>query len=215
MPAPLTLLLDLDGTLVDAHDAIVDGVLEVAAERGLPVPERAWAHGRIGHDPLQTWVLLGDASPEQALQRFGELVLPRLPGAARVLPGVAEALAALAGAGFVLAVATTRLTQSARDTLEATGLQRWVGHVSGRDLVERPKPAPDVLLHALSAVGGRPERAVMIGDSDADVLAARAAGMPAWAVLGGIGDEPALRAAGADLILSGLGEVPGALAAAR
>ena len=48
----------------------------------------------------------------------------------------------------------------------------------------------------------------MVGDSDADVLAARAAGIPCWAVLGGTGEEKSLQDAGAARILAGgVGEV--------
>ena len=88
-------------------------------------------------------------------------------------------------------------------------MQANITHVTGRDRVERAKPAPDVVLHALQAVRAEASAAIMVGDSDADVLAARAAGVPAWAVLGGVGEEKTLRDAGADLILAnGVGELP-------
>jgi phosphoglycolate phosphatase len=213
---PDVLLLDLDGTLLDASDAIVEGVLELAAETGLPVPDPAWARGKIGQPPHTVWAELGAEDPHGMVEVFGRRVLPRLAGRSRVLPGVAEALPRLSAAGLVLAVATTRLTESAREGLEATGLAEHIAFIAGRDLVARSKPAPDVLLHALEAVGGRIERALMIGDSDADILAAHAAGMPCWAVLGGVGQEPALREAGADLILStGFAELPGQLGLER
>ncbi len=214
MPPPPyeTILLDLDGTLVDSSDAIVDGVLAVAAEAGLPVPDRAWARSFIGQPPDTVWKALGAPDPGALVEAFGREVRPILAARTTVLPGVVEGVAALAGAGYVLAVATTRKTYSAEEALRATGLHVHVRHASGRDRVAHPKPAPDVLLDALQAVGGRPDRALMIGDSDADVLAARAAGMPCWALLGGMGKERALREAGADLILSGgFAEVPARL----
>jgi HAD superfamily hydrolase (TIGR01509 family) len=208
-PLPSTILLDLDGTLVDANEAIVDGVLELAAERGLRVPDRAWTRSRIGHEPESTWVALGAEDPAAMVAAFSAKVLPTLAERTHVLPGVADALGRLAAEGFVLAVATTRLTESAEHTLEFTGLSVHITHVTGRDRVERAKPAPDVVLHALQAVRAEATAAIMVGDSDADVLAARAAGVPAWAVLGGVGEEKALRDAGADFILArGVGELP-------
>jgi HAD superfamily hydrolase (TIGR01509 family) len=203
------LLLDLDGTLLDASDAIVEGVLELAAEQGLPVPDPDWARGKIGQPPHTVWEELGAADPQKLVDVFAERVLPRLAGRSRALPGVSQALPRLAAAGLTLAVATTRLTENAREGLQATGLADHIDFVAGRDLVTHSKPAPDVLLHALEAVGGRLDRALMIGDSDADVLAAHAAGIPCWAVLDGIGEEAALRQAGADLILkAGFAELP-------
>lgn len=202
-------LLDLDGTLVDAHDAIVDGVLEVAAEAGLAVPTRDWARARIGRPPDETWVLLGAPDPARLAKRFSEVVQPRLVERTTVLPGVAEALEGLAALGLQLAVATTRGTRSARETLEATGLHRHIAAVAGRDRVATPKPAPDVLLLALADLGALAGAALMIGDTEADARAAAAAGLPCWGVLGGVGDEPSLRAAGAEHILyDGLGGAP-------
>jgi len=217
MKPPRTVLLDLDGTLVDCSSAIIDATLHVAAAAGLviPAPEREWARARIGRPPRETWELLG-ADPDLMMRAFGEHVVPRMDERLVLLPGVAGALHALHAAGCTLAVATTRNTGSARTSLGVAGLLPWIAQVSGRDLVPQPKPAPDVLLHALSAVGGRVDEALMIGDSAADVHAAHAAGMPCWGVLGGIGSEKELREAGADLILSsGLGELPRALEQAR
>ena len=206
---PEVLLLDLDGTLLDASDAIVEGVLELAAELGLTVPDPAWARGKIGQPPHTVWEELGAADPQRLVDVFAERVLPRLAGRSRALPGVAQTLPRLAAAGLTLTVATTRITENAREGLLATGLLEHIDFVAGRDLVAHSKPAPDVLLHALEAVGGRVDSALMIGDSDADVLAAHAAGIPCWAVLGGVGQETALRQVGADLILeTGFAELP-------
>ena len=206
------LLLDLDGTLLDASDAIVEGVLELAAEQGLPVPDPSWARNKIGQPPHTVWEELGAENPQELVGIFADRVLPRLAGRSRALPGVAQTLPHLTAAGLTLAVATTRLTENAREGLLATGLAGHIDFVAGRDLVANSKPAPDVLLHALESVGGHVDRALMIGDSDADVLAAHAAGIPCWAVLDGVGKETALREAGADLILKeGFAELPGRL----
>jgi len=207
------ILLDLDGTLVDASPAIVAGVLEIAADAGLGAPDPAWVRGRIGHAPEETWRLLGAADPLALVHEFSRRILPKLDEGIVALPGARDALARMVSMGLRLGVATTRLTDSARRSLEATGLASYVEQVSGRDRVPRAKPAPDVLVDVLAALGGRVDEALMIGDSDADVGAAHAAGMPCWAVTGGVGDERALRQAGADLILGGIGEAPAALAA--
>jgi len=202
MPShPELILLDLDGTLIDASDAIVDGVLAFAAELGLQVPTREWMHGRIGAPPDETWVLLGADDPKDISMRFARDVFPDLVHRTEVLPGVREGLAELAALGCRLAAATNRTTDSGLAALSVTGLDALVPRCFGRDLVAAPKPAPDLLLHALAALGGSAARTLMIGDTLADVLAAQAAGVRVWAVAGGIGDADALRAAGPDLIL--------------
>ena len=211
MAALRTILLDLDGTLVDSSEAIVDGVLALAAEAGLSPPSRAWARARIGGSPQDTWRLLGAPDPAALAEAFRSRYLPGLPARSLAMPGAAEALAALRDAGCALAVATTRQTASAQDTLAATGLLRWITVVVGGDQVARHKPDPEVLLAALSRLGRPVGGALMVGDTTADVGAARGAGLPCFAVLGGIHDEATLREAGADLILSGLAELPAAV----
>jgi phosphoglycolate phosphatase-like HAD superfamily hydrolase len=210
--APRAILLDLDGTLVDASEAIAEGVIELARELGLRVPERAWAAARVGYSPHETWGLLGAADPVACVALFRDRYLPGLPARTRILPGVQATLCCLAGRGLLLGVATTRSAASARDTLDAAGLLPHLAAVGGGDEVAHHKPAPDVLHLVLGRLACRPEHALMVGDTSADVLAARAAGMPCWAVLGGTHDEPTLREAGADRILSGgIAELPEAL----
>lgn len=207
-------LLDLDGTLVDAHDAIVEGVIELAVEAGLGSPDPAFLRSCIGQPPELTWAQIGASDPAAMVLRFTEVILPRLPERTRLIDGVADGLSRLTAMGLTLAVATTRLTDSALRSLEVTGLAGFVSHVSGRDQVARSKPEPDVLLHALEAVGAAPDQALMIGDTNADVGAAHAAGMPCWGVLTGVGDEDSLRDAGVDHILEGgLAAAPSAIAA--
>ncbi|MGQ0552935.1 MAG: HAD family hydrolase [Planctomycetota bacterium] len=224
MPTPRAILLDLDGTLIDATDALAAGILELAAEEGLTPPgaaggpgaaaaAQAWARGRVGFSPYETWALLGARDPEALVGRFRARYLPGLPARTRVMDGALAALTALSDAGHLLAVATTRTTDSARDTLAHAQLLPFIRFVGGGDLVERHKPAPDVLLLALRALNCAPHEALMVGDTAADVLAARAAGCPCWAVLGGTHDEQTLRESGADRILfGGIADLPAALA---
>lgn len=205
------LLLDLDGTLVDASAPIADGIMALAAHHGLSVPDRAWALARIGFSPHETWRLLGASDPEALVTEFRGRYMADLPARTRTLPGAREALLALHGHGYRMALASTRATDSALATLAHAGLLPLLEHVLGGDLVANHKPAPDVIHLALQRLGLAPHEALMIGDTAADVGAAHAAGLPCWAVLGGTHDEATLRAAGADSILSGIAALPAAL----
>jgi HAD superfamily hydrolase (TIGR01509 family) len=209
------LLLDHDGTLVDASQPIADGIQALARDAGLCVPDRAWALQRIGFSPEETWRLLGAADPPAMMRLFRTRYATHVTRRTLVLPGVPEALSALTDAGRRLALATTRATASALDTLEAKGLARHFEFVGGGDQVARHKPAPDVLLLALERLGCAPAEALMVGDTTADIGAARAAGVACWSVLGGTHDEATLRAAGPDRILAGFAELPAALARGR
>ncbi len=210
------ILLDLDGTLVDASAPLAAGILELAGEIGLAVPTLDWARGRIGYSPDETWRLLGASDPPAVAARFRQRYLPGLAARTRLLPGAGEALSELAGRGYRLALASTRSTESATETLAAAGWLAHFGFIAGGDLVTRHKPHPDVLQLALERLGCASEQALMVGDTAADVQAAHAAGMPCWSVLGGIHDEPTLRAAGTDLVLrGGIADLPSALRSAE
>ena len=206
------ILLDLDGTLVDASEAIAEGIVELAIEHGLRVPDHAWAVGRIGFSPQETWTLLGADDPETMSRLFRERFMPTLPERTRILPGAKETVLELARRGLALGLATTRRTESATETLRVAGMLDAVRFVGGGDLVQRHKPDPEVVRLVLARLGCKPSEALMVGDTTADVAAAHSAGVPCWAVLGGTHDEPTLRSAGADLILSaGIGELTAAL----
>ena len=200
-------LLDLDGTLIDANDAIVEGVAEVAAGLGLEVPTRDWLMGRIGKPPDETWTAMG-ADPVEANQIFIDRHAADVRARSRVIDGVVETLTALSDAGLPLAVATTRVARSAEAVLIEKGLRDHFRFILGRDDVPAPKPAPDIIHAAAARLEVEVSACLMVGDTEADVGAARAAGARAWAVLGGIGTEQALREAGADLILSTISDLP-------
>jgi HAD superfamily hydrolase (TIGR01509 family) len=106
----------------------------------------------------------------------------------RPYPGVAEALSTLGGRK---STATTKGTPTTRAVLEQFGLLSYFDHVQGTDGIPC-KPAPDVLFTALKAIGGRPEECLMVGDSAADMEAARRAGVKVCAVGYGYGNPEEL-----------------------
>ncbi len=103
----------------------------------------------------------------------------------RVYPGVAEGLAALGGRKTT---ATTKGTPTTRAVLEMFGLIRHFEHVQGTDGIPY-KPAPDVLLAAMNALGASREDCLMVGDSAADMEAGKRAGIKTCAVRYGYGRE--------------------------
>jgi HAD superfamily hydrolase (TIGR01509 family) len=105
-----------------------------------------------------------------------------------VYPGVAEALAELGGRK---GTATTKGTPTTRAVLEQFGLLHHFDHVQGTDGFPC-KPAPDVILRSLEALGATPADCLMVGDSPADMEAGRRAGVKTCAVTYGYGKREAL-----------------------
>jgi HAD superfamily hydrolase (TIGR01509 family) len=125
----------------------------------------------------------GPEQIDRMIQDYRSIYLARGHTATAVYPGVGEGLAALPGRK---ATATTKGTPTTRAVLKQFGLIRYFDHVQGTDGIPS-KPAPDVLLAALGAVGGDPAECLMVGDSPADMEAGRRAGVKICAVRYGYG----------------------------
>lgn len=183
------IVFDLDGTLLASHDLIAQTVNRVLAGRGHQPVEAQSVHALTGR-PIEAifGALLpapfADRLPEYVLayrELFDREVLPVV----EPIPGAREALAAIAGRA-PLAVATGRWTSTAQLMLQRCRLDHHFEAILGSDLVEQPKPAPDLLLLTLERLGGiDPTHVLVVGDSGADVGMAQAAGAHACAVTWG------------------------------
>lgn len=121
----------------------------------------------------------------------------------RVFPGVIEALGSLEGRK---ATATTKGTPTTLAVLEQFGLLPYFDHVQGTDGFPC-KPAPDVVLRSVAALGAQPEDCLFIGDSETDMEAGRRAGVRTCAVRYGYGNSAALARWEPDYWISDLREL--------
>lgn len=117
------------------------------------------------------------------------------------IPHVGEAVQAIASAGIPFCVASSGQLTKMRLTLGLTGLLPYFEQsLFSVSMVSRGKPFPDLFLYAAQAMGHAPEACVVVEDSVAGVMAARAAGMRALAYAGDPESErEGLAAAGGEL----------------
>lgn len=128
---------------------------------------------------------------------------------ATVFPGVLAGLTDLKTRGLKLACLTNKPTAFAVALLKAKGLNGFFEHTFGGDAFERKKPDPLPLLKTCEALGSRPARTLMLGDSRNDAQAARAAGCPVWLVTYGYNHGQPVRAVDADGFIDSLAELGG------
>lgn len=95
--------------------------------------------------------------------------------------------------------------------LRVAGVDRYFRAIVGGDEVPRPKPSPDLPLHAARALRVPPSRAAVVGDSPVDILAGRAAGTWTVAATYGYGELPALREAGPNAEIARFPDLPDVL----
>jgi phosphoglycolate phosphatase len=206
------LLFDLDGTLVDTPQAIVDVAQGTLAALGLPPAEPQAIKDTIGLPlPVALGQLIGTgpAGAADAVEIYRVLwraeVTPRIPKL--LYPGVREGLAELKRSDLRFGVVTGKAQEGADSTVAAAGLQDLMDVVLGYTSVPNPKPAPDIAFLALERLGVRPEDAVLVGDSVHDLEMARRAGVRSIAVTYGAQPEAGLRAAGPTWVAATFPEV--------
>ncbi len=214
------LLCDLDGTLIDSAPDLAAAVGEVLARRGRPPLTVEAIKTMIGDGVPKlierAFAATGGAPQADELaalvSRYMPLYESRMTELTRPYPGAIEALRALKRAGWRLAVCTNKPEAPSRAIIAALGFDGLFEAVAGGDSFPVRKPDPGHLLGLLGRMGADPAVAVMLGDGQNDVLAARRAGLPAIAIAHGYGRVPA-RELGADVVIESFAELPGALAA--
>lgn len=210
-----TLLLDLDGTLVDAFTTIHRAYCHVLPQFGRPAPSLAEVRRAVG------------GGLENAMRRF--LPDDQIPAAVRehitytekillddvvLLPGALELVRERAAAGVTLAAFTNKRGDHSRRICAHLGLTPHLRGIFGAKDTPWIKPQPEFAAHALAALGADAASTLLVGDSPFDVAAARNGGFPCWAVTTGTHEAAPLREAGAERIFSWLPALHAALRAA-
>ena len=146
------------------------------------------------------------AEADTVHQRFLEIYEGVATENSRPYPGVAETLVALRQRGYRTAVCTNKPQRATEEVLRGFGLAPLFDGVAGGDRYPFRKPDPRHLLALIDEIGGDPQRAAMIGDSENDATSARAAGLPLVLMSYGYA-RIAPAELGADLLLDRFGDV--------
>jgi HAD superfamily hydrolase (TIGR01509 family) len=206
---PITVVLDIDGTLVDTNYQHAIAWHRALRDHGYVV--QLWQiHRHIGMGGDQMVAALigeegekadGDAIREAEGDAYGELI-----GEVQAMHGATELLEELHEDGAKAILASSAKPEEVEHYIELLGARELVeGWTTAAD-VERTKPHPD-LVHAAIERVKCDGPAVMLGDSTWDVKAAAAAGVPTLAVLTGGFSEAELREAGAAEVFESIGEL--------
>ena len=210
-------IVDLDGTMVDTlgdFDAALNATLK---DLGRPAVARTDIEHMIGKGSahlIRSALMHGglDAQAAESVQpdawaRYQSHYLTINGHHSAVYPGVVEGLTALRARGLSLACLTNKPQAFARTLLEAKGLAGFFSHVFGGDSFERTKPDPLPLLKTCEALGTSPAQTLMVGDSQNDGMAARAAGCPVVLVTYGYNHGDPIAQAPHDRLIGSLAEL--------
>jgi phosphoglycolate phosphatase len=181
-------IFDLDGTLIDTASEIAAALNRTLSELKLRTLTQQQVQELIGrgvHSMVERALRqAGGASPpvDEAVERFESHYATTVGTEAELFPGVMPGLQRLHGSGYKLSVVTNKPRFFTEKLLERLDVMPFfAGLVTGDDGIRR-KPHGDMLEAACRTMGSGVAASLMIGDSDNDVLAARAAGCPVWCV---------------------------------
>jgi len=215
---PQAVLFDLDGTLIDSVPDLAAAVNEVLATENLPALAQGEVRAMIGNGVRKLverafaarGVALEGEGLDAKTDRMMTIYGGSLTAGTTLMPGAEMLVTAYARAGVKIGVVTNKPEAFARSIIAHFGLDPSVHVVVGGDTGPARKPAPDMLRHALEQLGYGAHRALMVGDSPADIDAAKAVPMASIAVRGGYTTVPA-DDLGADIVIGSLSEVPQAI----
>ena len=210
------LVFDLDGTLIDSVPDLTNALNEVLREHRHAALSRAEVVPMVGDGVPQlvarAFAARGGTAAEAAaaLPRYIALYEASATNLTRPYPGVRDTLEALRRAGYRCAVCTNKLQHATMTVLKGLDLAALFDGVAGGDRYPVRKPDPGHLLGLIGELGGRPDRAVMIGDSENDAAVAHAAAVPLVLMRYGYARaDPATL--GAAALLERFAELPAAL----
>jgi len=214
----LTIVFDLDGTLVDSAPDLVAALNVVLVGAGLPPIAYADARLMLGGGARvmverglkASGLVLPAGEVDRMVQDFIAYYADHIAVGSRPFNGVEAALDALAESGCRLAVCTNKLEWLALRLLDALKLTTRFRAICGADTFGVSKPDPKILRGTIDRAGGNPARAIMIGDTTTDIATARAAGIPVIAVDFGYSDV-AVETLKPDRVVSDFGQLPEAI----
>jgi phosphoglycolate phosphatase len=194
----VTLVFDLDGTLVDTAPDLIGATNHVLGLRGLePVAAvKLRPHISFGARQMITRGLAehGERLPapelDGMLATFLSYYADNIANESRPFPDLIDTLHHHKAAGAKLAVCTNKNERLSRGLLAQLNMIDLFVAIAGRDTFPLCKPHPDHLTGVIRLAGGDPARSIMVGDSDVDISTARAAGIPCIAVDFGYTDVP-------------------------
>jgi phosphoglycolate phosphatase len=214
----LTVVFDLDGTLVDTAPDLVATLNIVLAREGLPPVPFADARNMVGAGArrmIEMGLKFEGRSPntselDRLFNNFIAYYADHIADHSLPFPGLTAALDQLAARKCQFAVCTNKLEWLARRLLDTLGLSARFVAICGQDTFGVHKPDPEMLRRTIKLARGHVERAVLVGDSATDIDTARAAAVPVIAVDFGYTDTPVAEL-GPDRIISHFNNLPGAV----
>lgn len=197
----MNILFDLDGTLTDSGEGIINCAAYALEALGLPVPPREAMRVFVGPPLKDTFRSFGVPAErtEEAVRIYRSRYVPIGKFENKPYPGIREALEALLGQGHRLYVATSKPETTSLEILDHFDLARYFTKIRGATM-DGTRSSKSQVIACLLDSGVDRNSCVMVGDTVYDVLGAAAHGIPTIGVRWGYGSVEDMKKAGAAAI---------------
>lgn len=192
------ILFDLDGTLTDSGEGIINCAELALRHFGLPIPNREEMRTFVGPPLGDTFRRFGVPADrvEEAIAVYRSRYIPIGKFENTPYPGIRELLETLKGDGCRLYVATSKPEGMSVEILEHFDLAQYFDRICGATL-DASRSTKEAVIEYLLEQNGRTDNMVMVGDTKFDILGAKAHSIPAIGVAWGYGKVSEMREAGA------------------
>lgn len=205
-----TILFDLDGTLTDSGEGIINCATLALRHFGLPIPAYADMRTFVGPPLRDSFIRFGVPADQadEAIRVYRSRYIPTGMFENTPYPGIRELLEALRAEGYTLYVATSKPEEMSVTILEKFDLAKYFHRICGAS-IDSSRSTKDAVIAYLLESSGAKEDMVMVGDTKYDILGAKAHGIPAIGVGWGYGKVEEMEQAGAVGIAKTMDELIG------
>ena len=192
------ILFDLDGTLTDSGEGIINCAAYTLEHYGLPVPSREAMRVFVGPPLHESFIKFGVPADQtaEAIRIYRSRYIPIGKFENEPYPGIRELLEKLVSDGHRLYVATSKPENTSLEILDHFDLSKYFTRICGASTDFSRNTKAEVIAYLLE-LNGQTENAIMVGDTAFDVIGAKAHGIPTIGVSWGYGEVKDMEEAGA------------------
>ncbi len=197
------IFFDLDGTLTDSAEGILNSVEYAMKKLGISGYKRSELYSFIGPpltDSFGNMFGLSEEKCKEGVRYYREYFPKKGIYENRLYDGVTELLKRLKASGKALVLATSKPQEFSEEILRYFGITGYFDFIAAAEMNGARNKKEDIIRYALEISGADRQETVMVGDRSYDILGAKSSGISSIGVLYGFGAEDELRKAGADYI---------------
>ena len=203
-----TILFDLDGTLTDSGEGIINCAILALEHFGCPIPPREEMRVFVGPPLHESFIRHGIPADQadEAIRIYRSRYVPIGAYENTPYPGIRELLEKLKAQGHTLCVATSKPEEMSVKILRHFGLDGYFDRICGATL-DTSRSSKEAVIAYLLEQNGRNDNMIMVGDTKFDVLGAKEHGIPTIGVSWGYGTVEDMESAGAQAIAHSMEEL--------